>query len=158
MVKPPTPDPKRKDNIMGMSHLWWVEDDQFSKILDLYPDQKETIEANGVVQIDIPGVDKNDIAGKMLVGRTLVTVTNSKGKVVLTEESDGRSISAELGLRNLYSSEYTVRVRISIGWGIRLITRKEISSLKIKRKMLKVKVIQNWLPLLFQYLVVFVDC
>ncbi len=108
MEEIPKPDPKENKDMLEIYHR---RTDGF----DAIPVRGDptTITADGKLEIIVESKHAGAIFGGFFVGKSVLTVTDSKGNVVLTHDTEKRAYKVELPLSDLPSAEYTIRVENS---------------------------------------------
>ncbi len=111
----PKPDPKRKSGLIDIQHkVDTGKDSSFGPVYNITriineKGNVEKVKAEGVINITY-GKDSDFNMGDWgLIGKSILTITDSDGKVVLTKEGDGLHFKTDLELSGLKSSEYTIK-------------------------------------------------
>ncbi len=106
MVEPPKPHPKRKGGIFLAEY--YENGSEIGKIMNLEDTTRLTVKSDGHVEILTKGLEENEI-DRFLIGKSVLTITDSEGNVILNRVTGGEEIEVDLQLSDLKSSEYTIK-------------------------------------------------
>ncbi len=92
---------------------YYKNESDAGKSLNMDKEKIETVKAEGYISILTKDFEGEDPLDSFFIGKSLLTITDSKGNVVYTHETGGREMEVEFQLSGLKSSEYTIRVERS---------------------------------------------